>query len=326
MFIIVGDIFLSHFFVILGGIIDSFVIGKLIEIGVAKIIEKGTKKVLGLDFDIHQLNKENISDPDVVKVSENSQERAPNLYLEIKNISEDDRWIGLTAEQFSTILSNKLVKNDFKKVVLIYATLITKNEEGNIDPLGVYLKSKMNMDLLKKFCNVGDLFVKIQYVITGEDLKKFGVPFNQGSYLYETEIIKEANPMTSRKVLDNGFEKVKNKQGQLPIIMCNDFPEPKEFGKFEYDGEIEVFCKTNSKNGKVSSRRMYLVAIKNSTIKNEVLGTFELEKGKVYECWFATVGMNPTLKRNNIWIAQRNLKRIVTKKPEQYIEEVKTKI
>lgn len=312
----------------LGGIIDSFVIGKLIEIGVAKITEKGTNKILGLDFDIHQLNKENVSDPDIVKIFENNQERAPNLYIEIKNISDTDRWIGLTAEQFKTILSNKFAKEDPKKVILIYATLTTKNQQGNIDPLGVFLKSKISMELLKKFCDVGDLFVKIQYIITGEDLKKYGVPFNQGSYLYETEIIREASSATAKKILEDHqkFEKVNIKRGQLPIIMCNNMPEPKEFGKFEYDGEIEVYCKTNRKDGKVSSRRMYIIAKKDTKIKNKVLGIFELQKDRVYECWFVTVGMNPMLKRNNVWIAQRNLKNVVSKKAEQYIKEVRTKI
>ncbi len=312
----------------LGGIIDSFVIGKLIEIGVAKIIEKGTKKICGLDFELHKLNKDNISDPDIVKIIEGGVDRNPNLYVEIKNISKEDRWIGLTNEQFITILSNKLVKDNPKKVILIYATLITKNERNSIDPLGVYLKSKIDTDLLKKFCNVGELYVKIQYIITGEDLKKHGVYFNQGSYLYETEIIKEASQMTSKKILQNNekFEKVEIKHGQLPIIMSSNLPEPKEFGKFEYEGDIDVYLKNNYKNGNVSSKRMYIYAKAKTKITNAVLGVFELEEGKVYECWFATVGMNPSLKRNNIWIAQRNLKNVIAVKDEEYLKKVRDEI
>ncbi len=309
----------------LGGIIDSFVIGKLIEIGVAKIIERSINKKLTLDFDIHQLNKENISDPDIIKIVEVNKERAPSLYIEIKNVSEEDRWIGLTAEQFNTILSNRLVKNDPKKIILIYATLVKKNNQGDIDPLGVYLKSKIDMNLLRKFCDVGDLYVKIQYVITGEDLKKFGVPFNQGSYLYETEIIREASSTTTKKILEshNKYKKIKIEHGKLPVIMSNLLPEPKEFGIFTYEGGIEVYVKNNYMNKKISSRRMYIYCKRNTTIRNKVLGIFELKKDKIYECWFITVGMNPSLKRNNIWIAQRNLKNIISRRPEQYIEKVR---
>jgi len=309
----------------LGGIIDSFAIGKLIEIGVGKIIEKQSRKKVVLDFDMHELNKENISDPDIIKVSENEKERPPELFVEIKNVSEADRWIGLTAEQFKTILSNKLAKHDPKKVILIYATLFKKNDQGDIDPLGVYLKSKISMNLLKKFCNVGDLFVKIQYVITGEDLNKFGVPFNQGSYLYETEIIKEASKFTSKRILNSheSYEKIELEKGKLPVVMSNILPEPKEFGDFSYEGDIDVYVKKNYKDGKLSSRRMYIHCRSDAVVKNKVLGLFDLEKDKIYECWFVTVGMNPSLKRNNIWIAQRNLKNIIPKKPEEYIEEVR---
>ncbi len=311
-----------------GGIIDSFVIGKLIEIGVSKIIEKGLNKELILDFDIHKLSKENISDPDIIKVVEKNKQREPNLYVEIKNVSEDDRWIGLTSEQFNTILSNKLARNNPRNVILIYATLVKNSGDGDIDPLGVYLKSKIDMVLLKKFCNVGNLFVKIHHVITGEDLKKFGVPFNQGSYLYETNIIKEASQKTAKKILEahEKYEKIKIKNGRLPVIMSNLLPEPKEFGEFVYNGNIEVYMKSNYKDKKISSRRMYIYCKKDSLIKNKVLGLFELKKGKVYECWFVTVGMNPSLKRNNIWIAQRNIKNIISRKPEDYIREIREKI
>jgi len=309
----------------LGGIIDSFVIGKLIEIGVAKIIERKINKRLVLDFGIHQLDKENISDPDVIQIIEDNKGRMPNLFLEIKNISEEDRWIGLTAEQCNTILSSKLAKNDPKKVILIYATLFKKRDAGDMDPLGVYLNSKIDMGLLKKFCDVGDLYVRILYIITAEDLKKFGTHFNQGSYLYETDIIKEASNITSKKIMksEEKYQKIKIKQGMLPVIMSDNMPSPKEFGDFKYQGDIDVYIKTNYIDKKISSRRMYIYCKTDTKIVNKVLGVFELKKGRVYECWFVTVGMNPSLKRNNIWIAQRNLRNIIPKKLEEYIKEIR---
>ena len=65
----------------LGSIIDSFIIGKLIEIGVAKIIDEFSEdKEIGLDFDIHSLTKENLSDPDITKIKENGAERKPKIF------------------------------------------------------------------------------------------------------------------------------------------------------------------------------------------------------------------------------------------------------
>ncbi len=303
----------------LGGIIDSFVIGKLIEIGVSKIIEKESNKVCNLDFNIHKLTKESISDPDIISISEGSKTRTPNLYVEIKNISESDRWIGLTTEQFNTILSNKLVNQNPKNVFLIYASLETKNKNKDIDPLGIYLKSNINLDLLKKFCDVGDLHVSIKYVLNGQDFTKFATHFNQGSFLYETDIFKEARPVTCKKVLSGSFEKLKHKQGQFPIIMTDAYPSPKEFGDFTYTGDITIYHKKNFKNNKESSRRIYVVANKDTQISNRVLGQFFLKQNKVYGCNFCTVGRNPSLKRNNIWIAHRNLKFILALSTEQLV-------
>ncbi len=239
----------------LGGIIDNFVIGKLIEIGVAKIIENNTKKECVLDFNIHKLTKENISDPDIIKIIENGKERDPNLFIEIKNTSPEDRWVGLTVEQFNTMLKGKLAKNDPKKVMIICASLLTKNKNGDLDPLGVYLKSKIDSGLLKKFCSIDELYIKIYNIVTGEELKNKGTNFNEGSYMYETDIIIEAGKLTTKRVLNtenkDTYKKIDFEKTNIPIIMCDLNPKPKEFGEFKYKGDIDIYVKENRKNGKL---------------------------------------------------------------------------
>ena len=165
--------------------------------------------------------------------------------------------------------------------------------------------------------------IRDRYVISGGDLKNFGTPFREGSYLYETDVFREATPTTKKRVLDQHpeYKKIKIRDSEIPIIMRDLNPTPKEFGKFEYDGDIEVYQKNN-----ISSNREYIFCKKKTVIKNKVLGSFELKKGGVYECFFETVGRNPTLKRNNIWIAQRNLKNIISKTHADYIEEIRNKI
>jgi hypothetical protein len=291
----------------LGGIIDSFFIGKLIEIGVASIIEQFINKKILLDFDIHEVT----DDPDIVKIEERGIERSPKLYIEIKNTSPDDRWIGLTAEQFNTILKNNIVKDDPKKLFIVGASLISQNKKADSDPLGVFLKVMIKQELLQKFSDPQDLFVKIQYVIGGDELKNRGVFFNEGSYMYETEIFQKVDEKTANKIIDpknnHIFTVVKTTGNVLPIIMRDRKPEPKEFGQFTYVGDLAVYKKENPR-----SDRMYVYCKSDIIIENKVLGKFDLKKESVYECFFTTVGRSPTLKRNNIWIAQRNLGNVIS--------------
>lgn len=309
----------------LGGIIDSFFIGKIIEIGVESLLGKQNQKECILDFDIHQINKENRSDPDIIRIREKGVERGPKLYIEIKNISSADRWVGLTVEQFNTILGGKIVGKDPKKVFIVYASLISKSQEKDGDLLGVYLKSKIDLALLKRFCNEKDLFVKILYIISGEELLKHGVKFNEGSYMYETDLFEEVGERTKQQILNSNnaeiFKRIETKGNLLPIIMRDNMPKPKEFGEFKFNGNLEVYLKKN-----VKSKRMYIRCKTNVTIKNNILGFFHLKKGKIYDCFFATVGWNPRLKRNNIWIAQRNLQNILSKSIPERVGEIMGKI
>jgi len=309
----------------LGGIVDNFFIGKLIEIGVASIIQESTKKKMILDFEIHEITKENVTDPDIVSIKERRKERTPKLYIEIKNVSLADRWIGLTAEQFRTILKNSVVKDDPSKLFIIYASLLSKNDGADGDLLGVYLKAKIGQKLLKRFCDSKDLYVKIQYILSGDELKSKGVSFREGSYMYETEIFQEVNAKTADKITNpensHIYTMLRKGGNILPIIMRDRKPKPKEFGKFTYQGNLEIYTKKNPK-----SNRMYVYCKSNVRVKNKVLGIFNLKKGKVYECYFTTVGWNPTLKRNNVWIAQRNLTNVVPSDVSSRIQNIANKI
>ena len=83
----------------LGAVLDAFTLGKLTEIGIEKILtEFNPNKKYILDFDIKG-NNEVRDEPDIIEIVENSTLREPQVFIEIKNTSENDRWIGLTEEQ-----------------------------------------------------------------------------------------------------------------------------------------------------------------------------------------------------------------------------------
>ncbi|MGC9124244.1 MAG: hypothetical protein ACP5IB_09320, partial [Thermoplasmata archaeon] len=90
----------------LGKIMDDWVSGKAIEIGVKNILENHgrTGKKLELDFDVYEKG-ETADKPDIKNVIENQIRRPPNLYIEIKNFNDRERWVGLREEQYNTIIN-----------------------------------------------------------------------------------------------------------------------------------------------------------------------------------------------------------------------------
>ena len=309
----------------LGSIANDFMLGKVIEIAVASILCTKNKRSI-LDFDIHALTEENRADPDVVKVIENGIERAPKVFVEIKVISEFDRWVGLTREQFETILTNSMASKDPSNVYLIYATLKSKNPDKNSDLLGAYLRSNLKTASLEEFCVPNDLVVEIRHILTGQELRDHGTEFEEGSLMYETELFGEVSRVTKKAVLNYEerprFTLLDGNGDKLPIITADyNGRTPTEFGEFTVNGDVEYIHKRNEK-----SQRLYIICRSKVVVKNEVVGNFELKKDQVYDATIWTLGRSPSLKRNNIWIAQRNLENILEKNVEERIEEIKEKI
>lgn len=71
----------------LGNILDNFVAGKLIEIGVGNILSTKDKKCI-LDFDIKD-DSDIKGEADIVSVKEKQETRSPNLFIEIKQMFDN---------------------------------------------------------------------------------------------------------------------------------------------------------------------------------------------------------------------------------------------
>lgn len=300
----------------LGSIVNDFFYGKLIEVGTAKAIQSFNPKLnVGLDFEIHPLAA---SDPDIVSVDDGESVRKPKIFVEIKNVSAGDRWVGLTQEQFETIQKNPLVFEDCSNVYLIYARIINLSHDKDDDILGVYLKSEMNSELMNGFCNIEEICMEFQYILRGDELKANGVEFKQGSFFYETEIAGEKiDEDVKNKVLETGYKVIESGTGKFPIIMRNKSKSPAEFGDFHADGNYRLFIKENR-----MSNRVYLHCLTDVKLTNKVLGVFNFEEGDMHELLFNTIGRDPVLKRNNIWTAQRNLKNIMSESVEDRIFQI----
>lgn len=307
----------------LGSIINDFFLGKLIEIGVARAIEeKNSNKKIHLDFGIHKPGENHDNDPDIVKVTESGKDREPKLYLEIKNVSENDRFIGLTSEQCSTMLGSKIISNDPSRLFIVYGTVSSSDKSKICDVFGAYLKSEIKDSLLDGFAEIDDIYLEIKSVINAKELTENCLKFDKGSLFYETEILgPEIADTKANKIRVSGYETRNFKNEVLPIIMMNGYPAPKEFGDFRIEGQATLFVKTNDK-----SKRIYLDCHADGYIENKSLGRFELKNGKMYELFFTTIGRNPVLSRNNLWIARRNVHKIIPDTVEKRIEFISQNI
>ena len=306
----------------LGGVLDSFVRGKLVELGVIKILEKQiSNKEFVLDFDIKSTNEAS-KDPDIVNVIEKGIRRAPKIFVEIKNVGLNDRWVGLTQEQYDTAV--KYSKE--QKIAVIGATIRNIQSDKDIkqkDFVGSYLKEKTKLDLFKDFANIGSVVVEIDYAIPGDDLIKHGLEMKKNGLLYETEIFSEAGPNDKKSVLNGNFKTLGTINNRdLDLYKTNEkHPAPKMFGKFRTKGKGILFEKQNEK-----STKRFLLCRTDIRVANSYLGEFVLKKNGVYLFSPGTVGRNPVLARNNIWIAKRNipflLKSGKIKKSSKVVKEI----
>lgn len=303
----------------LGGVLDSFILGKTVELGVASVLGSfNSKKLYRLDFDIKE-NSKILFDPDIIEIVEKNKTRKPNYSVEIKSISKSDRWLGLTHEQFETIKKTTKLENIF-----IIGAYIENNNLGNEkqkDLLGAYLKNRFKDKKFNNFTNIDNINIVIDYAISGEELSKNGILFKKDFFMFETEVFEIAGKRTEPNILRGKIKKIKTFAGKgiLPkYTMDKKFPEPVFMGDFIFDGDFELFEKLN-----LNTKKRYLRCVSDVVVRNNVLGEFLLNKGKTYLFKLCTLGRKPTLDRNNIWIAKRNIpflqSRGLIRKPETNI-------
>jgi len=287
----------------LGSVLDAFSIGKLTEIFVKRIIESlNQDKEVILDFSIKSTSAVT-EDPDIIKVNENGNERLPNLFIEIKNTSDDDRWIGLTEKQLSSM--KKGCKE--RQIFIIYSSISSYTNQKSPhskDLLGMYLKKITNHAIFDEFSDL-NAKAKLEFIISDQDLENFGIKCKKGSYMYETELFK--GPVNIRKIngeLRKNIKKISSKQnykGKINIPLTDDSYD-NEKSEFFIQGSFNIYRKQNPK-----TIRQYIECLSDVTIHNEIFGQFFLKKDNIYNFHLETIGRDPTLRRNNLFISKRRV-------------------
>jgi hypothetical protein len=315
----------------LGAILDAFSLGKLTELGVKNILNDYNKsKDYGLDFTIRS-NSDVAEDPDIIEVIENSKPRNPMVFLEIKNTSEGDRWIGLTDEQFTSIKTGA----NGRDVYTIYASITSTIKNANpktTDLTGMLLKGIYKKSSV--FSGFADLngVCAIEFVISSKDLAKYSYNFKKGMNFYETALFKEKIATPTNHPIK---KKDKTFRNQTLLI--------KEYKSYNSTIEIEKRDGEKAENKDISmfkiqgSFKLYKVRKRtiiecNSNIKlnNEIFGTYELQKGRYYYFNLETVGRDPILKRNNYFMAKRRIFQLIKQgkidKPDDCLKKITKKI
>jgi hypothetical protein len=293
-----------------GAVLDAFTRGKLVEIGIQQLLSAlNSRKQYDLDFEMHSA-REVTNDPDIVKISiEGSDPRDPNIFVEIKNTSIGDRWIGVTEEQLESL------KRGSKKraIYFVYASLRADSPDNPraADFVGMYLKHISGLSQLARFAEL-NASAHLEFIITEMELHKYGIQFPKNALTYETNLFSEVHrlfksdgSLSANIQLQKSYTTYKNK---IHILRHDGSPD-EEYGIFDIAGSFDLYVKTNPK-----SVRHYIHCQTNVVVSNDVFGAFSLEKGKSYNFNLETLGRDPVLKRNNIFIAKRRIYQLIEQK------------
>jgi len=261
----------------LGAILDNYSHGKLVEIGVGKLLKLEMPKIsFSLDLGIHPPN----NDPDIIAVQENGLSRDPYLYLEVKRISSNDRWLGLKEEQFQSIERAKGNRDAF----IIFAS-ITQSEEYETkvknDLTGIFLKEiedTRKTSVFQEYAKL-DAEITLEYIISTTNLKQHGVIFEKGMDMYESMLFREkkiTNIINSDGSIRKGYDKENYHDfvGNLELSVKRIIGTLTPLYNFSLEGNFEIF-----KKGGI---RKYIRCLSAVTAHNPTFGKFDLNEGKVY--------------------------------------------
>ena len=315
----------------LGGEIDAFGPGKLNEIAVSRLISTDRIKQCTVDNKIYSNYEVGIKTiPDIVGVIENgSDEREPNLYIEVKKIADSDQWLGIHSDQLKSILRDS--KTNIDDIYLIFGEVYfqDKKNKKQQDFLGAFLNSAIDNASVKfqQFSSLKDLRCKIHYVLPISDLQKFGHEFKTGDIIPELEFGEAKQVFRSNGNLWKNLKVANTLNGEniieAPGIDGKRYP----YGKFKCKGQVNIIKKTGSS-------RTYLSVIENTSIENEYFGVLEFKKGETvfFNIRNKLAGLQGTKfkTKSDWWISRRKLDQIVANgkvtKTEELLREIQLRI
>ena len=301
------------------------------EIAVSKLLSTDDKKRCTVDNKIYsnyEVGTKTI--PDIVEVLDDSgNSREPNLYIEVKKISDSDQWLGIHSDQLKSIMRNSHIRND--QIFLIFAEVYFEDKKNRKqqDFLGAFLNSAMKNAQVKfnAFSSLSDLRCKIHYVLSITDLQKFGHEFKAGDIIPELNYSKAKQVFRSDGRLWKGLKISKTLHGMNNIDAPGEDGKIYPYGKFKCKGHVEVITK-------IGKSRTYLFMLSDTSIQNEYFGELHFKKGEIifFNISNKLAGLQgaKVKTKSDWWISRRKLDQMILEqkitKAKDLIIEIKKNI
>jgi hypothetical protein len=161
------------------------------------------------------------------------------------------------------------------------------------------------------------------------DLESFGNEFLKDTLFYETSIFNEVKNIFKKDGgLRSGIRIAENKSDFHDTIRLYtpNGEGDNEKGIFNVQGNsFSILEKVNPK-----STKKFILCHSDVLVHNRIFGTFNLKKDKVYQFNLFTVGRDPKLKRDNIFISKKRIEELIKngkiQNPESRLEEISKNI
>ena len=299
-----------------GGELDEWAPGKLIEIATCRILERYSNgKKVEPDFKIYSDSEVGErSDPDITEVFEDNanSSREPKLFIEIKGIGENDKWLGPRKHQLKGIertqdssnfegymIHTKLEFDDGKEEI--------KRVDKERDITASILKELVDSPGIsfENFSRFSSLKAKIEYVYSFKDIFDKGHLFEKGSIIPETDFYESQNIINKDGSLRKGYEVLEQyEQGRYNLKMkIADTNEEPAYSEWSVEGKFWIVRK-NTKE--------HIHCLTGTKMFNNLFGTFELLANKTYRFHFTNkLGKGNTKNIDDIWFSRRRLDEMI---------------
>jgi hypothetical protein len=215
-----------------------------------------------------------------------------------------------------------------RKLYVIYASINAKAINNNLktaDLTGMFLKEIENQNKSKIFQTFANLNAEcnIEFVISSDEIERLSFPFEKGMNMYEANLFEE-KPQKSFYTKENPRKDVKSikcyknfdKIIKLEIEEGR-YPEKKEISEFQVKGDFKLIRK---------NKKLFIECLSDVDANNNIFGNFCLSKGKFYNFCLTTLGRDPQLKKNNLFISKRRVYQLMASKqidnPDKVILEI----
>jgi len=157
-------------------------------------------------------------------------------------------------------------------------------------------------------------------------LDNFGYHFERGMNMYETALfkLKKSKNVYSKDGLRKdvlNIDNYNNFDDFIEVKLKNQQIDKDDIAKFKVTGSFNLIYKKSS---------TYIECLTDVEIDNKIFGNFKLHKNNFYDFNLITVGRDPKLKRNNIFISKQRIYQLIAKNliqsPEKIINKIASEI